>query len=969
MSSTLPPHGREVPAPPRGRERELATLLEAVERAQNGVGSLVVVEGEGGIGKSRLSAWALEQARRRGLHTRAAAADEFERHRPFSVIAACLGVTGDAADERRRQVADLLTGQPTAAGPVQPPDRPAAVRAGSGVYTVSADEALLAVLEDLTGPGPAVLLLEDLQWADPASIGFLARLGRRIGPIGALVILTVRPGPRPPELDRVLHAAEGLGAVRIALDPLGPAAMTAVAEDLLGAPAGPRLQGKLAACGGSPLFACTLVDALSAEGTIVRQEDGRVDATDDGAPERLGVTVLGWLSSLPAETVDALQIASILGAGFSLTDLALLTGTPAMTLWARLRPAVQAQVIVEVEDRLGFRHELVRDALYQDLPRSVRAALHLELARALAHRNVSPLTVAEHLLRGPGERDPDTLAWLVDAAAEAAPQSPASAVELLSAARALAAPEDPMYAEIVAQLALNLVTAGRRQEGEAICRETLDAGATGEAAARLGLILARSLTERGRPAAAAGEARRVADTAGATPVQRAEALSYALVEPMLEGRFAEAEAMTREALAVAETAGARDIAAVLWVRLAHLAAFHGRFEEEERCAARALAISLEAADRGTHHASHAHLNLALALADGERAREAIELVGQARRLYTELGMEEDINNSHHYACWPPVLAGEWDDALAEMETALSLSEEGGIAWVLDVLALQAVLLTRRDELEPAAAALAQAEQAQAAGAPAFRPGLIAWAQALLAEARGETAPEGPLWEAFLAAGQQGNRGTQRMIAADLTRMLAQAGDADRIGSVAATVGALARDNPSLRSLRALEDYCQGLLTGDVARISRGWSALDPTVRPLERALAAEAAAVGHATAGRRAEARAYAEAAISGLESLGAARDVARVRARLRAAGLAPARRGPRRRELSGWGSLTHSERRVAELAAAGLSNPQIADRLVISRHTVATHISHILTKLELRSRYELAGALAAAADPDKITH
>lgn len=949
--------GPTAATPPRGRDRELTALLNAIDRVRDGVGSLVVLEGEGGVGKTCLATWVLERARARGLRTWAAAADEFERHRPFSVVAACLGVARDAADERRRQTADLLAGGSGDS------------HAGSGVYALSVDEALLAVLEDLCGPAPAVLLLEDLQWADPASIGFLALLARRIRRIGALVIVTTRPGPRPPELDRVLHAAEPQGAERLTLGPLALEAMTEVVEDVLGAPAGPHLKHKLGACGGSPLFARTLLDALTAEGAIVRREDGSVDAADDSAPDQLGIIVLGWLSALPSDTVNALQIASIFGAGFSLSDLALATGTPAATLWGQLRPALQAQAIVEVGDRLGFRHQLVRDALYQNLPRSVRAALHLDVARALARRNAPPLTVAEHLLRCPGDHDPDTLPWLLEAAAEVAPQSPASAVELLSSARALAAPDDPVHAEIVAQLALNLVTAGRRQEGEALCREGLAAGATGEAAARLGLILARSLTERGRPADAAEEARRVADTAGVTPVQQAEALSYALVEPMLQGRFAEAEAMTREALAVVEAAGASDIAALLWVRLAHLAYFHGRFAEEERCAARALSISLQAADRGTHHASHAHLNLALALADGDRAREGTELVRQARQLYAGLGMEEDINNSHHYACWPQALAGDWDDALAEIETALALSEEGGIAWVLDVLALQAVLLCRRDELEAAETALTRAEQAQAAGAPEFRPGLIAWARALLAEAHGESEPEQPLWETFLHAGQHGARGTQRMIAADLARMLAERGDRDRLRVLSATVSELADDNPGLRSLAALSDYCQGLLASDPDRVARGWLALEPAVHPLERALALEAAAVGHAVAGRGTEARRLADAALSVLEALGATRDLGRVRARLRQVGLRPARRGSRRRELAGWGSLTHSERRVAVLAAAGLSNPQIADRLIVSRHTVATHISHILTKLALRSRYEIAGALSAAPDTDKIPH
>jgi DNA-binding NarL/FixJ family response regulator len=119
------------------------------------------------------------------------------------------------------------------------------------------------------------------------------------------------------------------------------------------------------------------------------------------------------------------------------------------------------------------------------------------------------------------------------------------------------------------------------------------------------------------------------------------------------------------------------------------------------------------------------------------------------------------------------------------------------------------------------------------------------------------------------------------------------------------------------------------------------------------------AAVALARAGRSAEASVLADEALTSYAALDAAAELDRGRARLRDAGLRPGARGARRRPATGWASLTPAETRVARLVAEGLTNPDIADRLFVSRRTVESHVSSALRKLSLSSRVELAVLVA----------
>jgi DNA-binding CsgD family transcriptional regulator len=294
--------------------------------------------------------------------------------------------------------------------------------------------------------------------------------------------------------------------------------------------------------------------------------------------------------------------------------------------------------------------------------------------------------------------------------------------------------------------------------------------------------------------------------------------------------------------------------------------------------------------------------------------------------------------------------GRWDEALAEV-TAMDedLKEPGAACCDLGIAAL---ICFHRGETGEARGHLAAASpHAEPIGHRLIAP--LALARSLDHEIQ-DALPEAL---AALTDGFDGN--TEELeeiedLLADAVRLAVRTGDLGSARALAGHAATLAAGSEvSHRQANAL--YCQALLDHDAAKLLTAAERYGEASRPLLRAQALEAAAGHFVDADDRDQARAAFTQAVEVYTDLDAAADVARLQAEFRVHGI---RRGPHakhRRARSGWESLTATEIKIAAFVEEGLSNPEIAARLLLSRRTVATHVSHILKKLDVNSRIDIA--------------
>ena len=933
-----------------GRSAELGRLRSAVRRVAGGTGGALVVVGEAGIGKTRVVAEGLVDADGLGVRVFEGAADELEQRRPFGVIADCLS-TGRSATERGRATVAALLEEGSGAGV-------------GGTWLAAAPQAefrivegFVALVEALGARSPVVLVVEDLQWADPSTLLVLHRLGRRVGQLPLLLVGTARPVPRSAELEGCLRGLRVAGATELVLGPLDAVAVAQMVEQLVGAPPGPRLLRQVAGAGGNPLFVTELVNALQRDGSIQVGSDGAAELTTVGMPPSLPLLILHRLSFLTPATLELLRVASVLGSSFAVPDLSLVVGRPTAGLLPALEEAMAAGILEQRGELLGFRHDLIREALYHDLPAPVRQGLHLDAGRALAAAGAPPEQVAEQLVRGASGGDSQAVTWLQRAAHRAAPRAPSVAVDLLQRALELADPADLVRDGLLTEQAVGLMWSGRLADAEAVCRELLARAHDPDTDAPVRLCLVQTLVGRGRIEEALREADAAAASQQLSEIDRVRFQAFKASALASFGRLDAAADIAAQVRPGAEDVGDELAGCVCVATLALVRSLHGDFLGALELAGEAVRLA-DQSDGLQAHRFPVNLFLGGCLHDTDQVEAGQAALQRGRRLSEQLGAKRDLPFYYWALAQGCLWSGDWDDALAECQTCVALADEYGMRLHGTVFShsIRAVIAVHRGDLPDAAQAVVAAERELAATGPQLGSDWLGWATSLVMEARAQ--PEeslATLCQAWDECADQGLVSTLPLLGPDLVRLASESGDRQRAEQATTAIEELAARNPGVATLAGVALRCRGLLEADPAVLVQAVDAYRAGPRPLELGLACEDAAWALGRAGKLTDARRLFEEALGLYEHLEAAWDLARATARLRALGVRLGRRGPRQRPKSGWASLTATELKVARLVAEGLSNPEIAERMFISRGTVHTHVSHILAKLGLRSRVGLA--------------
>jgi DNA-binding CsgD family transcriptional regulator len=341
--------------------------LEQLRGALDGLGwgapARQLIQGEGGVGKSRLLAEAIFGDIRRDVATFTGRAAEFERDRPFGILIDALGLRATSSDAGTAALGRL------------------ALRARDASRAEDRHNLIPRIVEhvdQLCSKRPVALVLEDMQWADPMSAVTVARALESLAdrPLG--VFMTVRALPLNPPLGDLVERARP-EFERIELHGLEPKDVWSLARSLSGAEPGEQLARLLAGAGGNPSMIISLIQGLRRE-RVLRVVGGVAETDATLPPHSMWPRVMGQITRHTHSCQDLLTLAAVFGGRVAVATLASAADRSVFAVQADLRQAIAGGILTEVNGVLAFRHELVRVIIIEETPASVRSELHRRIA-------------------------------------------------------------------------------------------------------------------------------------------------------------------------------------------------------------------------------------------------------------------------------------------------------------------------------------------------------------------------------------------------------------------------------------------------------------------------------------------------------------------------------------------------------------------------------------------------------------
>ncbi|MEX2123057.1 MAG: AAA family ATPase [Woeseia sp.] len=932
------------------RERELAALRHALTEAERGRGQIVLVEAPAGLGKTSLLSATMEFATAAGFNGLRARAGELERDFAYGCVRQLLepAVARASGTERQR----LFDG---AAALSKPLFAAATISQSPPLAdsTYSVLHGLYWLLNNLAGAGPLVLCVDDLHWADTESLRLLNYLAPRLDGLPLAVLTATRTGENVTADLARLFAGPETNVLR--LEPLSLQATTILCEQRLGATVAADFA---AACrdatGGNPLLLKALLHDAKEQRILTGKE--AVARVRRIGPAAVARAVRLRLSTAPAAATAFVRAAAMLGDGASIAEAAHLAELEEDEA-AQAADQLIARAILKTAGTIEFAHPVVRQAVYADIGSHERARAHARAARILVEGGASDERVAAQISAAAPAGDAARVVLLRRVAANAMAQgAPSAAVAWLT--RTLSEPPPPdLRAEILHELGaaelrlampesvdhLQSAVSGirePRQLATAVRHLANALSASGKPDRALAAIESaiEIIEPQDRELALVLEAELAAKSQHAPSETRALAAKRLLRHGNLGGRT-HGERLVLASVAferARESESARTAAEIIERALSD-----GRLLGEQNvdvvgpfyALVKALldTDALEVAERWLEHALAAARGLAsipamafLILHRGWfswRRGDVAQAEADARTAY-ELLTAHDIRMGDRFALALLVEAMLESGATDAAEQALSDSKLGtdipqGLA-NFHLLEARGLLRLQQGRASEALEDLLEFGRRE--------------------ESSGAANPLASRWRsrACAALAALGNREQAReLAAADLER--------------ARRWGAASGIGLALRANALVEDGATS-----IDRLREAADVLERAPARLEYARVLTDLGAALRRANRRADARRALKQGLAQANRCGATVLADRARLELRAAGGRSSNRAG-----SGTGRLTVSERRVAELAVQGLSNPQIAQSLFVTRKTVETHLGRVYSKLDISGRMQLHRALA----------
>lgn len=937
------------------RELEVQRVRGALRAVGRREGVVLVIEGPPGIGKSRLLEVGCTRASDLGFRVLSARATELEQGFPFGVVRQLFErlITESDSAERDRWLsgaaalaADLLTGAPMLVPPAPTPG-PA-----SEDPSYAWQHGLYWLASNLSADSPLVLAVDDVQWCDAPSTRALAFIARRLSGQPLALLLATRPlDPVTAPVAATLTGDPAVELLRPA--PLTHQAVALLVAEALGATADPAfVRACLEVTGGNPFLLGELLDEVSARGL-----DPSAQAAPEVAslvPRGVANTVLLRLARLAPPAAALARTLSVLGDGAQVTDAGRLSGVGS----AELEPAIASLVaagVIAPGGTIRFSHPILRSAIYGDLSPAERERLHCSASKILEERGAPAVQVAGHIMHTEPGADPESVSLLREAAREAlALGDAAGAASFL--ARALDEPPAIDHRKaLVLDLGLARARAGDPDAIEPLTEIVMHA--EDEAAVVTAAIeLSGMLFYAGRAGEAASILRRAQERLKPGDPGRAR-LEVALLGASYMSASARREADSTIAALRDPGGAARNVLDA--TTLATLAMDELMYV---RSAAKAMDFAHRALSAGLPlepHRGEAWATVALAVLAATDELDASlrgldEILARAR----ERGAAVSVATALALRSFAGVRLGDLNVAEADAYAAIELAPALGSEFV--VLAVSAAVLTGLERDETPESLRRLIDRVGIRYDTDFSPSTqLRYASGLLRAAAGnhEAAVE-ELCSCGLEPPALGGENPAVLAwrsAAALS--LAELGRLDEARALAAEELRRAQSFGARRaigvSLRA--DALVGPAAERTNKLEAAVQVLAPSPARLEHARVLVDLGAAHRAARQRSAAK---EPLLQGLAlaaRCGSRRLEARARAELAAIGVRP-----RTVERSGADSLTPSERRVAELAAGGQTNREIAQTLFVTEKTVEAHLGRAFRKLDVTSRRQLPDVLAS---------